>query len=156
MTSELLCANLIERYLATCGLRFLRGDHDGEYFCAANTGPGRLHVRLEIPATFGDVLHISVTRARPFPVADRPLLTHFADAWNRQNRGVTAIVQGSCDSQRVGVSARRALWIRDDITFEEFACAVDRAIAAAIDLFAELKPVVDVPSLAQPVLRNAG
>ncbi|MFY2858779.1 YbjN domain-containing protein [Mycobacterium sp. THU-M104] len=156
MTSELLCANLIERYLDTCGLRFLRGDHDGEYFCAANTASGRLHVRLEICASFGDVVNISVTPARSIPVADRPRLTNFADTWNRQNRGVTAIVQGCPDPQRIGISARRSQWIRDGITFEEFASLVDRTIAAAIDLFAQVKPVVDVPSTTQPVLRNAG
>lgn len=156
MTSELLCANLIERYLDTCGLRFLRGDHDGEYFCAANTASGRLHVRLEISASFGDVLNISITPARAFLVADRPRLTRLADTWNRQNRGVTAILQGSPDPQRIGVSARRSEWIRDGITSEEFASMVDRTIAAAIDLFAELRPVVDVHSMSQPVLRNAG
>jgi hypothetical protein len=156
MTSEMLCANLIERYLDTCGLRFLRGDHEGEYFCVVNADCGRLRVRLEVSPSFGDVLIINATPARSFPVADRPWLTHFADAWNQQNRGVTAILQGSPDPRRIGLSARRSQWIRDGISFEDFAFFIDRTIEAAIDLSAELVPVVDVPSMAQPLLRDAG
>jgi hypothetical protein len=156
MTSETLCASLVERYLSNRGLRFLRGDHDGEYFCVVNPHPGRLHVHLAISPSFGDMLAISATPARVFSVCDRPWLTRFADTWNRRNRGVTAIVQGSSDSTRVGVSARRSQWIREDISFEDFASFVDRTIAAAIDLFGELTSVVELPSAAQPVLRNAG
>jgi hypothetical protein len=156
MTSESLCANLIERYLCTSGLRFLRGQHDGEYFFVANAHPRRLHVHLEISPSFGDVLIIRVTPARFFPAADRPWLTHFADTWNQQNRDVTAIVHGSSDPQRIGVLARRSQWIREGISFEDFASFADRTIAAAIDLFAELTPVVELPSAAQPLLRDAG
>lgn len=156
MTSESLCANLTERYLDTCGLRFLRGDHEGEYFCVARADSGRLHVRLEISPSFGDVLSINVAPTRSFPVADRPWLTHFADAWNQQNRGVTAILHGSPDPRRIGLSARRSHWIRDGISFEDFASLVDRTIAAAIDLSAELNRAVDAPSIAQPLLRDAG
>jgi len=156
MTNESPCTYLIERYLSTCGLRFLRGDHDGEYFCVVNAHPRRLHVRLEISRSFDDMVVISVTPARIFPVADRPWLTHFADAWNRQNRGVTAIVHGSSDSKRVSVSARRSRWIPEGSSFEDFASFADRTIAAAIDLFIELSPVVELPSTTQPLLRNAG
>jgi hypothetical protein len=156
MTSESLCANLIERYLDTCGLRFLRGDHEGEYFCVSHADSGRLHVRLEISPSFGDVLSINVTPARSFPVADSPWLTYFADSWNQQNRGVTAILHGSPDPRRIGLSARRSHWIRDGISFEDFASLVDRTIAAAIDLSAELNRVVDVPATAQSLLRDAG
>ncbi len=156
MTNESLCANLIERYMSTCGLRFLRGEHNGEYFCVANAHPGRLHVHLEISPSFGDVLIISVSPGRFLPVADRPWLTHFADTWNQQNRGVTAIVHGSSDPKRIGVSARSSQWIREGISFEKFASFVDRTIGAAIDLFAELKAAVELPSTAQPLLRDAG
>jgi hypothetical protein len=156
MTSETLCVNLIERYLSTRGLRFLRGDHDGEYFCVVNPDPGRLHVHLEMSPSFGDVLMISVTPSRFSPVTDRPWLTQYADTWNRQNRGVTAIVHGSSNSTRIGVSARRSQWIREDISFEDFASFVDRTIAAAIDLFGELTPVIELPSTAQPLLREVG
>ena len=159
MTSETLCANLIERYLSTRGLRFLRGDHDGEYFCVVNPHSGRLHVHLEISPSFGDVVIIRVTPACFFPVANRPWLTQFADMWNQQNREVTAIVQGSSDPQRVGVVARRSQWIREGISFEDFASLIDRAITAAIDLFDELTPVVDLPSRFQDdqrLLRDAG
>jgi hypothetical protein len=156
MTSESLGANLIERYMSTCGLRFFRGQRDGEYFFVANAHPRRLHVHLEISPSFGDVLIIQVTPACNFPVADRPWLTHFADTWNQQNREVTAIVQGSSDPQRIGVSARRSQWIRENISFEDFASFADRTIAAAIDLFAELTPVVELRPTAQPLLRDAG
>jgi hypothetical protein len=155
MTSASLCANLIERYLYTCGLRFFRGQHDGEYFFVANAHPRRLHVHLEISPSFDDVLIIRVAPACFFPVADRPWLTHFADTWNQQNREVTAIVHGSSNPQRLGVVARRSQWIREGVSFEEFASFADRTIAAAIDLFGELTPVVELPSTAQPLLRDA-
>jgi hypothetical protein len=160
MTSATLSENLIERYLFTCGLRFFRGQHDGEYFFVAKSHPRRLHVHLEISASFGDVLDIRVAPASFFPVSDRPWLTQFADAWNLQNREVTAIVHGSSDPQRIGISARRSQWIREDISFEDFASLVDRTITAAVDLFAELVPVVELPSRLQvtqpvPLLRDA-
>jgi hypothetical protein len=156
MTSETLCADLIDRYLSTRGLRFLRGDREGEYFCVVNPHPGRLHVHLEMSPSFGDMLVISISPARFFPVADRPRLTNCADTWNRRNRGVTAIVHGSSDSERIGVSARRSQWIREDISFEDFASFVDRTIAAAIGLFGELTPVVEVPIGVQSLLREVG
>jgi hypothetical protein len=156
MTSESLCADLIERYVRTCGLQFLQGEHDGEYFCVANAHPRRLHVHLGISPSFGDVLIIRISPACLFPVSDRPWLTHFADTWNEQKREVTAIVHDSADRHRVGVSARRSRWIRESLSFEDFAAFIDRTIAAAIDLFAELTPVVELPSTAQPLLRDAG
>ncbi len=156
MTSESLCANLIERYMYTCGLRFFRGRHDSEYFFVANAQPRRLHVHLEISPSFGDVLIIRVTPACFFPIADRPWLTHFADTWNQQNHEVTAIVHRSSDPQRIGVSARRSQWIRESISFEDFASFADRTIAAAIDLFGELAAFTELPSTAQPLLLEAG
>jgi hypothetical protein len=156
MTSESPCANLIERYVRTCGLRSLRGEHDGEYFCVVDAHARRLHVHLEISTTFGDVLIIRVTPACFFTLADRPWLTHFADTWNRRNREITAMVHDSSDPHRVGVSARRSRWIRENISFEDFASFADRTIAAAIDLFDELTSVVESPSTAQPLLRDAG
>ncbi|ORA84542.1 hypothetical protein K3U93_21865 [Mycobacterium malmoense] len=156
MTNEPRCANLIERYLCTRGRRFFRGRHDGEYFFVANVLPRRLHVHLEIFPAHGDVLMIRVAPACFFPATDRPWLTHFADTWNQQNREVTAIVHGSSDPQRIGVVARRSQWIRDDVTLDDFARFVDGTIADAIDLFGALTPIVDLPSTAQPLLRDAG
>ena len=156
MTTDSLWANLTERYVRTSGLRFLRGEYEGEYFCVADAHPRRLHIHLETSASFGDVLSIRVNPACSFPAADRPWLTHFADRWNQQNREVTAIVHDAPDPQRVGVSARRSHWIRESISFEDFASLVDRTIAAAIDLFAELTPVVELPLPAQRLLRDAG
>jgi hypothetical protein len=156
MTTETLCANLVERYLSTRALRFLRGDHDGKYFCVVNPHRGRLHVHLEISPSFGDMLTISVAPARFFSVADRPRLTHDADTWNRQHRGVTAIVHECSDSTRIGVSARRSQWIREDISFEDFASFIDRTIAAAIDLVGELTPVVERPATAHSLLLEVG
>ena len=156
MTTEPLCATLIERYLCTRGSRYFRGQHDGEYFYVANTRPRRLHVHLEICRAHDDVVVIRVVPACFFPAGDRPWLTHFADTWNKQNREVTAIVHGSSDPQRIGVIARRSQWIRSDVTFDDFASFVDHTIAAAIELFAGLTPVVELPSTAQPLLRDAG
>jgi hypothetical protein len=156
MTSEPLCADLIERYLCTRGSRYFRGAHDGEYFYVAKTRPRRLHVHLEVSPGHDDVLMIRVAPARFFPTTDRPWLMHFADTWNQQNRQVTAIVHGSSDPQRIGVVARRSQWIRKGVSFEDFASLVDHTIADAIDLFGQLTPVVEVPSTAQPLLRDAG
>jgi hypothetical protein len=156
MTSEPLCANLIERYLCTRGSRYFRGAHDGEYFYVANTRPRRLHVHLEIAPGHHDVLLIRVSPACFFPASDRPWLTHFADTWNQQNREVTAIVHGSSDPQRIGVVARRSQWIRKGVSFEDFAAFVDAAIADAIDLFGQLNPSVEVQSTAQPLVHEAG
>src|SRR5271156_5041622 len=156
MTNEPFCADLIERYLCTCGVRFFRREHDGEYFFVADAHPRRLNVHLKISPSFGDVLIIRVTPACLFSVADRPWLTQFADTWNQQNREVTAIVHGTSNPQRVGVLARRSQWMREGISFEDFASFADRTVAAAIGLFAELTPVVELPSTAQPLLRDAG
>jgi hypothetical protein len=156
MTSEPLCADLIERYLRTRGSRYFRGHHDGEFFYVANTRPRRLHVHLEACPAHGDVLIIRVTPSCFFPATDRPWLTHFADTWNQQNRGVVAIVHNSSDPHRIGVVARRSHWIRDGLSFEDFASFVDGTIADAIELFGELAPVAELPATAQPLLRDAG
>jgi hypothetical protein len=156
MTSEPRCADLIERYLRTRGSRYFRGAHDGEYFYVAKTRPRRLHVHLEVSPTQRDVLMIRIAPACFFPATDRPWLMHFTDTWNQQNREVTAIVHTSSDPQRIGVVARRSQWIRDRVSFEEFASFVDRTIADAIHLFAQMTPVVELPPTAQPLLRDAG
>jgi hypothetical protein len=155
MNSTSPCANLIERYMSNSGLRFFRGQHDGEYFFVANSDP-RLHVHLEVSPSFGDAVIIRVTPASFYPVADRPWLTRFADAWNHQNREVTAILHGSSDPQRIGVVARRSQWIRESMSLEDLGSFVDRTVTAAIEFFAEL--VVELPSrfqVEQPLLRNA-
>ncbi|MGO9381457.1 MAG: YbjN domain-containing protein [Mycobacterium sp.] len=154
MTGESRCATMIERYLCTRGRRFFRGAHDAEYFYVANAQPRRLHVHLEI--SHGDVLIIRVAPPCFFPATGRPRLMHFADEWNRQNHEVTAIVHDSTDPQRIGVVARRSQRIQGHVTFEEFASFVDRAVAAAIDLFGALTPVADLPSSAQALVRDAG
>jgi len=153
MTSETLCENLTERYMRACGLRSLRGEHEGEYFAVVDAHPRRLHVHLEMSPSFGDMLTIQVTPACRFPLADQPWITHFANTWNQRNREVTAIVHRSTsDPQRIGVSARRSQWIREGISFDDFASFVDRTIAAAIDLFGELTPVVELPSRSHSLL----
>lgn len=156
MTNESLCASLIERYLRTRGRRYFRGRHDGEYFFVTTARPRPLHVHLEISPAHDDVLILRVAPACFFPAADRPWLAHFSDTWNRQDRQVTAIVHGSSDPQRIGVVARRSQWIRASVSFEDFASFADGTIADAIDFFAELSPIVELPSQAQPLLRDAG
>jgi hypothetical protein len=42
------------------------------------------------------------------------------------------------------------------VSFDDFASFVDRSTAAAIDLFSELTPGVELPSTSQPLLRDAG
>lgn len=156
MTSQPLCADLIERYLRTRGRRYFCGHHDGEYFFVTSDRPQRLHVHLEISPAHDDVLVVRVTPGCFFPATQRPWLTHFSDKWNQQNRGVTAIVHGSLDPQRIGVVARRSQWIRGSVLFEDFATFVDRTIADAFELFEELAPVADVPGSTEPLMRDAG
>ncbi len=156
MTNEPHCATLIERYLCSSGVRFFRHEHDGDYFFVEHAHPRPLNVHLKMSPSFGDVLTIRVAPACFFSVADRPWLTQFADAWNKRGREVSAIVHGTSNPQRIGVLARRSQWVREGISFEDFASFVDRTIAAAIDLFAELTPVVELPLRAQSLqLRDA-
>jgi hypothetical protein len=159
LVREPLSTDLIERYLRTRGRRYFRGQHDGEYFFVANAHPRRLHVHLGISRWHSDVFTVSVNPACFFPAPDGDRLAHIADRWNQQSRDVVAIVHGSSDPQRIGVVARGSQRIRDRVSFEDFASFVDRAIAAAVDLFGELTPVVELPppsQEAQPLLRDAG
>jgi hypothetical protein len=84
------------------------------------------------------------------------IITEPYNTWNQQNREVTAIVHGSSDPQRIGVVARSSKRIRDRVSFDDFASFVDHSTAAAIDLFSELTPGVELPSTSQPLLRDAG
>ena len=154
--TEPLSPTLIERYLCTRGSRYFRGQHDGEFFYVANTRPRRLHVHLEISPGHHDVLIIRVAPSCFFPTADRPWLAHLADTWNRQDHGITAVVHGSSDPERIGITARRSQWVKGRVAFEDFASFVDRTIAAAIEFFSELNPVVEWPSGTPPLLLDAG
>ncbi|BBZ44509.1 hypothetical protein [Mycobacterium parmense] len=155
MTSQSACARLIERYVAASGLRFVRGEHECEYFGATGTRRGRLHVHLEMSPSFDDVFTIQVTPAGFFSVADGVWLTNFADTWNHQNRGVTALVHVWSDPPRIGISARRSRWVPDGLSFDEFASFADGSIADAIEFFAELAPVTESPSVTRRLLRDA-
>lgn len=156
MTSASLLTELIERYLSTCDMRFLRDERGGAYFCVPNAHYGRLNVQFEISSSFGDVLTVKVSPATSLPIADRPWLTHFADTWNLRNREVTALLHNSAGPQRIGLVARRSQWVRDDVSFDDFASFVDRTLAAAIDLFAESAQFGDSLSAGESVLRDAG
>ncbi|WP_165759443.1 hypothetical protein [Mycobacterium decipiens] len=151
---EPLGTSLIERYLRTRGRRYFRGHHDGEFFFVAVAHPRRLHVHLEIAPAYRDVFSIRVAPACFFPAADHGRLAEIADTWNQESRDVTAIVHGSSDPQRIGVAAERSL-IADRVRFDDFATFVDRAIAAAIELFGGLT-ADGIPSTEQPWLRDAG
>lgn len=150
---EPLSTHLIERYLCTRGRRYFRGRHDGEFFFVLNGGR-RLHVHLEIPAVHPDVFTIRVTPGCFFPATEHARLQQFADTWNQQNRDVTAIVHGSSDPQRIGVTAEQSRWIGEHVTFADFAAFADRATSAASDLFQRLTAAAELPS--PPLLRNAG
>ena len=155
-SGETLSTELTERYLRSRGIRYFRGQHDGEYFFVADADGRRLHVHLGTSRWHSDVFTIRVTPARFFPAADGARLVELADAWNQQNHEVTVIVHGSSDPQRIGVFARGSRRIRDHIAFDEFGCFADGAIADAIDFFSELAPVADLTSPAQPLLQDAG
>ncbi|MGA7050330.1 MAG: YbjN domain-containing protein [Mycobacterium sp.] len=153
---ELLSSELTERYLRTRGIRYFRGQHDGECFFATDADGRRLHVHLGISRWHSDVFTIRVAPACFFPAADGARLAQLADTWNQRNREVTAIVHDSSDPRRIGILTRTSQRIRDRIPFEEFACFVDRAIAGAIDFFTELAPVTELTSTAHPLVRDAG
>lgn len=153
--TEKLCTALIERYLCTRGRRFFRGQHDGEYFFVTDVSPQRFYVHLEAPPEHPGSLMVRVTPGCFAPAAERPRLTRLADAWNRRDREVTAIVHGSSDPRRVGVTVRHSQPIDDDIAFGEFCCIVDRAIGAAIDFFGELSPIPGLASITPPLVQDA-
>lgn len=88
------------------------------------------------------------------PASDRPWLTYFSDRWNRLGRRVTAIVHGSSDPQRIGVTARKSQWIRNGVGFTDFAAFLDKTIADATQLFEELNPAA--PPAHVSLLRDAG
>lgn len=150
---EPLSTNLIERYLCTRGRRYFRGRHDGEFFFVLNTDR-RLHIHLEIPPAHPDVVTIRVTPACFFPAVEHTRLTGFADEWNMQNRGVTALVHGSSDPGRIGVTAEQSRWIGEPVRFDDFAAFADDATTAAVDLFSRLTLAGELPS--PPLLRAAG
>jgi hypothetical protein len=155
MMTERLGTDLIERYLRSRGRRYFRGQHDGAFFFVAKALPRPLHVHLEISPAHRDVFTIRVEPTCFFPAVDRTQLAQIAETWNQRNRDVVAIVHESSDPQRIGVVAQQA-WIVHHVCFEDFASSVDRTIAAAIDLFAALTPVAELPSTAQPLLLDAG
>lgn len=156
MTTEVLSADLIQRYLCTRGSRYFRGQHDGEYFYVANTRPRRLHVHLGISRWHSDEFTIQVTPGSFFPAADGPDLSHLADTWNQHNRDVIVTVRGSSDPQRIGVVARASARIREPVAFDDFATFVDHTIAAAIEFFSELAPGGDCPLAVEPLVLDAG
>ena len=144
-TGEPLSTDLIERYLCTRARRYFRGRHDGEFFFVLNTDL-RLHVHLEIPPMHPDVLTIRITPACFFPAVEHTRLTSLAGAWNEQHREVTAIVHGSSDPQRIGVTAEQSRWIGERVRFHDLAAFADRATTAAIDLFSRLTVAAELPS----------
>jgi hypothetical protein len=156
MTTEVLSADLIERYLCTRGSRYFRGQHDGEYFYVANTRPRRLHVHLGISRWHRDEFTIQVTPGCFFPAAAGADLALLADSWNDHHDDVVVTVRGSSDPQRIGVVARNSRKIRKPVDFDDFATFVDRTIAAAIEFFAELDPGAGCPVTAEPLVLDAG
>lgn len=152
--AEPLSTDLIERYLRIRGRRYFRGQHDREFFFVINTDKQRLHVHVEIPPQHHDAVAIRVTPACFFPADDRHWLERFADAWNHDNREITATVVKSSDPLRIGVSAAKSQRIGDRVRFGDFAVFVDGAIDAAIEFFDGLGPATELP--AAPLLLDAG
>ena len=67
---EPLSSELTERYLRTRGIRYFRGQHDGECFFATDADGRRLHVHLGISRWHSDMFTIRVAPACFFPAAD--------------------------------------------------------------------------------------
>ena len=140
MTTESFGTELIERHLRTRKLRYFRGHHDGEFFFILTVGQDRLHVHLEIDPADRETFTIRVTHPYFFPAADRARLRKFADSWNLESRRVKAVVQESCDPNRIAVVAETSYPIMRDMPFEEFAGLADNTIRSAVKLFAEMTP----------------
>lgn len=152
--SEPASTNFIERYLCARGRRYFRGQHDDEYFFVADTHLRRLHVHLETCPVHPDVFTVRVTPACFFPATDRALLARVAERWNQQNSAVIAVVHESSDPRRIGVAATKSHSMADFDDFASFARFVDGSFGAAIDLFDQLSPAVELPST--PLLLDAG
>ncbi|QUR69961.1 hypothetical protein F6B93_19740 [Mycobacterium spongiae] len=151
-----LSTSLIEGYLRTRGRRYFRGQHDGEFFFVANAHPWRLHVHLEICPAQPDVLTIRVAPPCFFPASDEARLAELADTSNGEHPEVAVVVHGSSDPSRIGVTVQQSRRFGDPVRRDDLAAFIDRSIAAAIDFFGELGPIVQSPSTAPPLLRDAG
>ncbi|GFG66242.1 hypothetical protein MKUB_37320 [Mycobacterium kubicae] len=143
---EPLTTELIERYLHSRGRRYFRGQHDGEFFFVVNCGRPRMHVHLGIPGPHSDTLTLRATPASFYPVADAGTLSNRVAEWNKHNGELAAVVHGSSDPQRIGVTVSASHWVGERVRFEDFGEFVDRALGAAVELFSGLAPSDELPT----------
>lgn len=128
---------LIEEYLRLRGLRYFRGHDEDEYvFLSEAPGPrgsaGKMHVRL---AAAGPEVRVTVSPDRYYPAGDRDRLAGLAARW-ASGEAAEVVLQDSCDPALVGVIARARTRPRG---LDDLADFVDRAVASAVDLFADLR-----------------
>lgn len=125
---------LIEEYLRIRGLRYFRGHHDDEYvFLSEAPGAvGKMHVRL---AAAGPEVRVTVSPDRYYPAGDRDRLAGLAARWATAG-AAEVVLQDSCDPALVGVVARARTRPQG---LDDLAGFVDRAVASAVDLFADLR-----------------
>ena len=143
---------LIEGYLRTRGVRYFRGHHDDEYFFLVDVvlegRRKRLHLHLQGEGC--DVVALSIAPDRYYPTSARAQLADVAARWKAGEPSAEVVIHDSSDPRLVGVSAHYRAGSA------ELARAVDHAIAAAIDLFAEMKDVATSAPHRNGLLRDAG
>lgn len=123
---------LIEEYLRFRGIRYFRGHQDDEYLFLVDGLAGKMHVRL---AAAGPEVRITITPGRYYPAGDRDRLACLVARW-AAGGPAEAVLHPSSDPALVGIAARAR--IRPD-GVPSLADFVDRAIARAVDLFADLQ-----------------
>jgi hypothetical protein len=144
----------IEDYLRARGVRFFRGHHDDEYFYLVDflSGAyrGRLNVHLEACEAEPGTVLVTISPDRYYPACNAGRLGELADRWNAGNPAAEAIVHGSSDPTLVGVFARSRIRAIELPVLTEH---VEAAVAAGVDLFAQVAALPAAPAAA---LRDAG
>lgn len=152
---------LIEEYLRARGVRYFRGHHDDEYFFLVDfqsdfcldASHGRLHVHLEVRGVARDVVHMSITPDRFYPVGKRDLLTSLSTRWTAGSGGAEAVVHDSSDPALVGITVADRFRPTSGAGLAYFA---DQSIASSIELFEQVNAEVQPAHPGPAVLRDAG
>lgn len=146
MQIEPLSTDLIERYLASRGLRFFRSDDGEEFLVFSGYERGRLQVTLRLNGLRHDVLEISISPAAYYPAGDRPRLMELVNDWNRDTHWPKAFVRETARPGYVSVVGENAYLLTDGIHLEGLGHLVRSAVEYGVDLFARIDQAVCLPS----------
>ena len=98
-------------------------------------------------------MQVSIAPDRYYPAAARDRLVEFASRWNAGQPGAEVVIHESSDPSRVGVSVHDSTAA---VGISGLGAFVDGAVAAAIELFAGLRRVVEPTRQDEPMLRDVG